>query len=382
MKSKTFRISVAAAALGIGVALVLILSLAGNRVRGPLEDFFSFTGQAVNSVEKKLILDQRKNKRANKLQWIQGYAKNSARLKDPDRMLLGAYDNNTSQSFENIINLEDSLQTTFPLIHIYCAWGDKIEQRFPTLQAQSIIELGSIPVITWEPWLTDFDAEVHPELPPRDKREKGGMTDVAKGLYDFYIIQWAKKAKEIKSSMFVRVGHEMNDPYRYPWGPHNNKPKEFIKAWQHIHDVFIQQGVDNVVWVWSPHPAYGMFKDFYPGDAYVDFVGSGVLNYGTAATWSKWWSFKEIFGNYYNQLAIFKKPIVISEFGSLAVGGDRSQWYAEALDSLQLNYPAVKSIIFFHYSEDRTTTQQPLNWYLTDDRTTLKSIQRGLRAIK
>lgn len=382
MKNKTFRITIVVAAFAIGITLVLALSLAGNKVRGPLEDFFSFTEQAVNSVEKNLILDQRKNKRANKLQWIRGYVKNAARLKDPDKILLGAYDNNTNQSFENIINLEDSLHTTFPLIHIYSAWGDKPEEKFPTLQIEGIVELGSIPVITWEPWLTDFDAEIHPELPPKEKREKGGMTDVAKGLYDFYLIEWAKQAKKIKSSMLVRVGHEMNDPYRYPWGPHNNKPKEFIAAWQHIHEVFLQQSVDNVIWIWSPHPAYGMFKDFYPGNAYVDFVGSGVLNYGTAATWSKWWSFKEIFGNYYNQLAAFKKPIIISEFGSLSVGGDRSQWYANALDSLQLKYPAIKSIIFFHYSDDRTTTQQPLNWYLTDDKTTLKSIQSGLVKLK
>ncbi len=369
-------------AFAIGIGLVLILSLAGNKVRGPLEDLFSFAGQAVNSLEKNMIVDQRKNKRATKLQWVQGYLKNAARLKDPDKILLGAYDNNTNQSFESIIDLEDSLRTTFPLIHIYTAWGDKPEQKFPTLQVESIIELGSIPVITWEPWLTDFNQENHPELPPREKREKGGMNDVAKGLYDFYLISWARQAKKIKSSMLVRVGHEMNDPYRYPWGPHNNKPKEFIAAWQHIHEVFLQQGVDNVVWVWSPHPAYGMFKEFYPGDAFVDYVGSGVLNYGTAATWSKWWSFKEIFGNYYTQLAAFKKPIIISEFGSLAVGGDRSQWYAQALDSLKLNYPVVKSVIFFHYSDDRTTTQQPLNWILTDDRETLKAIRKGLVGLK
>ncbi len=382
MKTKTFRITVVVAAFTIGITLVLILSLAGNKVRGPLEDFFSYTEETVNSVEKNLILNQRKDRRANKLQWIQGYLKNAARLKDPDKILFGAYDNNIKTSFENVINLEDSLHTTFPLIHIYTAWGDKPEQKFRTLQVQGIVELGSIPVITWEPWLTDFDIAIHPELPPREKREKGGMTDVAKGLYDFYLTEWAKEAKKIKSSLFVRVGHEMNDPYRYPWGPHNNKPNEFTAAWQHIHNLFTQQGVDNVVWVWSPHPAYDMFKDFYPGDAYVDFVGSGVLNYGTAATCSKWWSFKEIFGNYYTQLAAFKKPIMISEFGSLAVGGDRSQWYSDALDGLTQKYPLIKSIVFFHYSDDRTTTQQPLNWYLIDDKATLESVRKRLEMFK
>lgn len=382
MKTRTFRISVVIAAFGFGITIVWFLSKAGDKVRGPLEDFFSFTEQTVNSVEKNLILDQRKDKRANKLRWIQGYVKNPNRLRDPDRILFGAYDNNTVKSFENIINLEDSLGTTFPLIHIYTAWGDKPEQKFPTDQVNGIVELGSIPIITWEPWLTDFDESLHPELPPREKRDKGGLTDIAKGLYDFYIISWAKEAKKINSSMMIRPGHEMNDPYRYPWGPHNNKSKDFIEAWKHIHDVFKQNGVENVLWVWSPHPAYGYFKEYYPGDLYVDFVGSGALNYGNVATWSKWWSFKEIFGNYYQQLSAFKKPIMISEFGSLAVGGDRSQWYSNALDSLILKYPAVKAVVFFHYSDDRTTTQQPLNWYLSDDKKTLGVVRGAVKNIQ
>ena len=382
MKNKTFRIAVVVGAFAIGIALVLILSRAGNQVRGPLEDFFSYVSESVQSVEKNMILDKRKDKRSNKLQWIQGYIKNPARLKDPDKILLGAYDNNTQTSFENIIDLEDSLHTTFPLIHIYTAWGDKPEQKFPTLQVESILELGSIPVITWEPWLTDFDAEAHPELPPREKREKGGMTDVAKGLYDFYLIEWAKQAKKTNTSIMVRVGHEMNDPYRYPWGPQNNKPKEFIAAWQHIHDVFKQQSVENVVWVWSPHPAYGLFTDYYPGDAYVDFVGSGVLNYGTAATWSKWWTFKEILGNYYGQLSSFNKPIMVSEFGSLSVGGDRDKWFSDALDSMPQRYPAVKAIIFFNYSDDRTTTQQPLNWQFLNDSGTLNVLREKLKILE
>ena len=378
MKTKTTRISIVITAFALGIALVWFLSKAGDKVRGPLEDLFSFTEETVNSVEKSLILDQRKDKRANKLQWIQGYVKNAERLKDPDKILLGAYDNNTVKTFETIINLEDSLHTTFPLIHIYTAWGDKPEQKFPAEQVNAIAELGSIPVITWEPWLTDFDSFAHPELPLREKRDKGGLMDISKGLYDFYIKAWAQEVKKVKSSVLIRVGHEMNDPYRYPWGPHNNKPKDFIAAWRHVHDLFKQQGVENVVWVWSPHPAYGMFKEFYPGDDYVDFVGSGVLNYGTVASWSKWWSFKEIFGNYYKQLSVFKKPIMISEFGSLAVGGDRAQWYENALDSLSIKYPAIKSIIFFHYSDDRTTTQQPLNWYLFDDDKTLREIREKL----
>jgi hypothetical protein len=375
---RTYRITTVAIAMFLGVGLVVLLLIAGKSVKGPLEDLFVFAQETVNSLEKKLIVDQRSDKRANKLEWLKPYKKNFDLLKNPKEILFGAYDNNTRENFESIINLEDSLHITFPLIHIYTAWGDKPEQEFPRLQVKSIIELGSVPVITWEPWLTDFDIENHPELPPIEKRDKGGLADVAKGTYDFYLIKWAKEAKRIDAPIFLRVGHEMNDPYRYPWGPHNNSAKDFIAAWRHIVEVFKKEGVSNILWVWSPHPAYGLFRDYYPGAEYVDYVGSGVLNYGTAATWSKWWTFKEIFGNYYDQLSSFNKPIMIAEFGSLTVGGERSEWFAQALNSLPKHYPAVKSVLFFHFSEDRTTTQQTLNWYLINDSMSLQEIRKRI----
>lgn len=382
MKTRAFRISTTIIALSIGALIVVALAFAGKKTKGPLENFFSYTGETVQNVEQKIIIERRENKRADKIKWLNEYRKNPALLLNPKLTLLGAYDNNTKTDFESVIGLEDSLKTTFPLIHIYCAWGGKPEEEFPKLQVKSILELGSIPVITWEPWLTDFDIEKYPQLKKPELRDKKGLTDVAKGVYDFYIREWAQEAAKINSPIFLRVGHEMNDPYRYPWGPQNNTAKEYIAAWKHIRAVFKQQGASNVLWVWSPHPAYGFFKEFYPGDSLVDVVGVSALNYGTVASWSKWWTFQEIFGNHYADLAYFKKPIMISEFGSLAVGGSRSQWFAAALDSLPEKYPLVKSLVFFHFSDDKTTTQQSINWYIKDDQPSTTVIKNEINKWK
>ncbi|MDB5282217.1 MAG: hypothetical protein JWO06_1292 [Bacteroidota bacterium] len=380
--TRTYRISIALVALIIGVAIVVVLSIAGKKTKGPLENLFSYTGEKVNEMENNIIIAQREGKRSDKLQWFKPYITDSVLLKKPETLLLGAYDNNTKESFESIVTLEDSLKTTFPLIHIYIAWGSKTEEQFPALQVRGIMEMGSVPVITWEPWLTDFDGDKYPQLRKPEYRDKGGLVDVSKGLYDFYIKEWADAAAKIKGPIFLRIGHEMNDPYRYPWGPQNNSAKEFIAAWRHIHDVFIKEGATNVIWTWSPHPAYGFFKEFYPGANYVDYVGVGTLNYGTVASWSKWWSFKEIFGNYYNALAAFNKPIIITEFGCLNVGGSRSEWFADALDSLPEKYPAVRSIVFFHYNDDKTTTQQAINWYIKEDTATIHAIRKRIVGVK
>jgi hypothetical protein len=374
MERKRFRILSTLLAIMLAVVLVMTLSYAGEKAKGPLEDFMQSAGQTVQKVEQEIIINKRENKRSNKLQWFAKFKNDTAWLHNPSKILLGSFDNMNKESFESSLNLEDTLKTTFPLIHIYTSWGSKPDEQFPELQVKAILEMGSLPVITWEPWLTDFNSADIPTLRSIDKRDVGGMNDVAKGLYDSYIRTWAKAAAKINQPVFLRLGHEMNDPYRYPWGPQNNPAKDYVAAWQHVHKIFKEEGATKIVWVWSPHPAYGFFNEYYPGSKYVDYIGTGVLNYGTVANWSKWWSFSEIFDKHYNEFSVFKKPIMISEFGSLEVGGERSQWFKEALHQLPERYPLVKSILFFHFSDDRTTTQQAVNWYFINDTKTVKAV--------
>ena len=374
MANKTIRITATITAILLGLLIVIVIVFAGNQSRGPLENFFTAIGTMVKNVEHAYILQKRENNRASKLAWFDAYKQNLDSLKNPSVVLLGTYDNETSTSFKSIIDLEDSLHTTFPLIHLFTAWGSKPEEAFPKLQVETILAIGSLPFITWEPWLVDFDEQEFANLRPVKERDKGGLADIANGVYDRYILTWAGEVAQMKEPLFLRVGHEMNDPYRYPWGPQNNNPQDFIDAWKHIRHLFDTVGATNVIWVWSPHPAYGYYDAFYPGEDQVDYVGVTVLNYGAVANWSSWWSFKEIAGNYYDELAAFKKPIMISEFGSLAVGGNRSEWYGQALRDIPGEYPLVKSVIFFHFSHDNTTTEQTLNWYFIDDTATTKTI--------
>ena len=377
MKIVQFRVITTVVAVAVATVIVVVLTHSGNSMKGPIENAVTYSGDVVQKIEKKLIVEERTDKRSDKLAWLQPYLQNKAMFSHPDRILLGAFDNETHDSYESIISLEDSLKTTFPLMQLYVGWTSKPEGRFPASQIKNIYDLGSVPVITWEPWLSDFNEEEFPGLRPAAERDKNGMKDVASGQYDKYIKKWALAAKELDKPLFLRFGHEMNDGYRYPWGPQNNAPEDFIAAWRHVHLLFARMGVKNVIWIWGPHPAYE-FKSFYPGDAYVDYVGVGTLNYGTIAVWSQWWTFKDIFGKYYGTLSAYKKPIMITEFGSLGVGGNRSRWYSEALDSMPQRYPLIKSILFFHFSKDNTTTQQTLNWYFKNDKLVTNAIVRAM----
>jgi hypothetical protein len=378
MKSKMYRFSVTIIAILLGIVLVLSLSLLGKKGSGPVDQFLNGTGKIISKLENKYILKKREISRSKFLVWFNKVPENQLQKGNVDRILYGAYDDQVSETYQTVVNLEDSLKTVFPIIQLYSAWGSKPEQKFPESRVQAISYIGSVPLITWEPWLSDFNQDDYPRIPPKEKRDKFSLRAIANGTYDTYINQWAKDAKSIGSPVFVRFGHEMNDPYRYPWGPQNNKSSDYIAAWRHVVDQFRKMGAKNVIWVWSPHPAYGEFDAYYPGDKYVDWVGVGTLNYGTVATWSKWYTFDEIFGNFYPQFAKYKKPIMISEFGSLATGGDRNKWYEDALSGIRTKYPLVKSVIFFHVANDNTTTDKSLNWYIIDEPDILKTVSRNI----
>jgi hypothetical protein len=375
------RLALSGTALASCVAVVPLLISISSGSEGPLAATLDRVGTAVGSIEHRLrqSLGGGLGRRAE-LAWFNPYRESIDRLRRPDRVMLGAYDSGLPNTLEGVVGLERTLGTTFPLMQLYTAWGDKPEERFPLRLATAVWDIGSLPVITWEPWLTDFENARHPLLPLRDVRDRHGLTAVARGDYDFYVDQWASDAAHFGKPFFLRFGHEMNDPYRYPWGPQNNSKEEYIAAWQHLRSRFERAGARNVIWTWSPHVGYAYWETYYPGSEYVDWVATGVLNFGAVGQqWSQWWSFREIFGSKYPRLSSFGKPVMVAEFGSLAVGGDRSAWYRDALTDLPASYPDVKALLFFHVTNDQTVTYQKLDWSVVSDPDLVRTIAAAIK---
>jgi hypothetical protein len=367
-------------ALASSITTILLLTALGSHAQGPLGAVLTRLGTGLSEMESRVVRQVRGSGRASELSWFQSKRENAAWLRNPDVVLLGAFDGSLPGSLEGVVQLEQAVSTTLPLVQVYGAWGDKPEQRFPRRIADAIWEIGSTPVITWEPWLTDFENRLHPHLPLRNERDRSGLKRIAQGDYDFYIDAWAADAAAFGRPFFLRFAHEMNDPYRYPWGPQNNHPTDFIAAWRHVVERFRVAGATNVIWIWSPHVAHAGYEWFYPGDEYVDWVATGALNYGTVAYWSQWWTFQEIFGDRYEPLTRYGKPVMVAEFGSVAVGGDRDTWFREALTELPTRYPAVKAVLFFHLEGDATVTYQKLDWSFADDAALSGTVARAMAA--
>ncbi|MDH5380469.1 MAG: glycosyl hydrolase [Cyclobacteriaceae bacterium] len=374
MKIILYRLFLVVFSLGIGALLFVAMIYAGDKSKGPLEDLFVKINSAISGFEKEMITAE--DSRASSLKWFSRYRNNVSLLNAPDTVFFGAYDDQTINSFKNIVTLEDSLGFQLPIIQIYSAWGSKVDQNFPLLRAEAIYDLGSVPMITWEPWLDDFDPEEYPFAAKDGNINEGGLKAISQGLFDEYIDNWALDVKEFRHPLFLRFAHEMNDPYRYPWGPQNNSPEEFKAAWNYLADRFDSIGVSNVIWVWSPHPAYP-YTDYFP-ERNVDWIGITALNYGTVAPWSQWWTFDETFSKCYNELSGYNIPFMITEFASLGVGGDRPKWYYDALKSVPEKYPLVHAMLFFHAAKDNTTTYKSLDWTLWNDQPTIEKINEAL----
>jgi len=365
-------------ALVIGFLIVMAISMISKNTAGPIGTIFNHAESIIDDVEQSMILEQREHRRSEKLNWFTAIRDDKSELINSKIILLGASDNTQIDSYEKIIDLEDSLRLTFPIIHIYRAWGEKREHEFPKIEAETIYELGSVPMITWEPWVGLFSIQDYPNIEPSiEKRDKGSLASIARGDYDKYVINWALEAKKFGHPIYLRFGHEMNDPYHYPWGPQNNFAQDYIDAWQHIYEIFEQNKVNNIIWVWNPHLSYD-FEGYYPGDEYVDVISFGVLNFGTSLAWSKWWTFEELLSNSYKILSALNKPMMISEFGSLSVGGDRAAWFKNACKVIPKNYPAINSVVFFHYS-DENSTDKSVDWYILEDKKVTSAIVEQMK---
>jgi hypothetical protein len=279
----------------------------------------------------------------------------------PDKCLLGIYKPELPYSFEPLQQLEDSLGMRSTIISLYQTWGDRPEDRFQPALMNAIIARGRVPMITWEPWVTQFSDST---LKPLSQREHRYLKDIGEGRYDFYLREWARAAVSWGKPFFLRFAHEMTNP-QYPWSYVNeNRPDDYIHAWWHVHALFDSLGAKNVLWVWSPYRPGTL--NYYPGHAYVDWLAMDIFNYGDLQNDNsrglRWMSFDQLASPFYREFSALKKPIMVAEAGCSDMGGNREVWYREMIEQIGTKFSAVKMLVLFDNPADRTSRSQAIDW--------------------
>jgi hypothetical protein len=213
-------------------------------------------------------------------------------LLHPEKKYFGATFDGVPKDLGPVQSYASQVGRTPTMLEYYLGWGDAPQAD----QTRAVWENGQLPYIAWEP-------------------HKATLAQIASGSEDPYIVDTARTLRAINVPVAISFAHEMNGAW-YPWGTKDATAAQFVKAWRHVHDVFQDEGVSTVIWVWSPNvinpvPQVAL-KPYYPGDGYVDWIG--VVGY-YARTGAQ--DFQSLFGPTFRQIRTFtQRPFLLAETGS------------------------------------------------------------------
>ena len=191
-------------------------------------------------------------------------------------------------------------------------------------------------------------------------------TDITAGKLDSTLRAQAAAFKRLGKPVFVSYDHEPDSKAKF--GDHGT-PTEFKAAWRHIHNVYVNNGATNVVWVWVITGWKGNWThaaELYPGNAYVDWLSWDPYNLASCQSgWvdpSKWLAFENTFKDTYYWLRNGgtygtidgTKPMMFSEFASTNWSAKPSAvayWYSRVPTVLR-NYPRIKAVETFNIKRD------------------------------
>ncbi|MGH9028618.1 MAG: PKD domain-containing protein [Acidimicrobiales bacterium] len=233
------------------------------------------------------------------------------------------------------------------------------------LDMQRVYTFWDVPVpkqVTW-----DGANSVMPVLSIASTTSNGLVipwSSIASGADDSAIVSQADQLKALDVPVLLSLDHEPEADTQ------NGTAAQYVAAFRHYVEVFRAQGASNVsfaVIMEARSFSTRVASSYYPGDAYVDWVGADGFNgytcFPSSGGSAKWLSFASIFGSFYNFGKQHDKPMVIAEWASTEYPGDPSKkaaWITAAATTLK-NWPAVDAALYFDAPGQAPTCQWPVN---------------------
>ena len=294
-------------------------------------------------------------------------APSKAEIVAPNSRYFGMYTEQAPFNWATYDNTATKIGLTPNVVGYFGGW----DENFRANAVQRAWQRNSLPILTWEgrPIADANDVVDAPDysLP----RVIGDPAAGVPGAFDDYLRQYARDIVANGLPLGIRLNHEMNGTW-YPWAEddgngksiNGNRPGDYVKTWQHVHDIFQEEGAnDLVIWIWAPNiinrlpdshktPAY--LASLYPGDGYVDWVGlSAYLRppFRTNVTYNASYTLDDSV----KQLrSLAKKPIFLAEIGASEIGGYKPAWITSLFQKLA--DPANSDIIGFSWFNLSITT--------------------------
>lgn len=269
-------------------------------------------------------------------------------------------------------------------------WFDGIE--FPDEKVKLIWDMGYIPYIRIMPW-SKYSVGIIDE--------KYSLFKIIEGEFDYYIAQWAFKARKSGIPMIIDFCPEMNGNW-FPWSGvlngagnpdfYGNKtypdgPERYIDAYKHFVNIFRKYNANNITWVFhtnylsNPEEEWNKMLYYYPGDDYIDWIGISV--YGAQKPTDYWIEFSEVMDNAYIEMITIgnNKPYAILEFGVIETEDpyQKANWLKSAFKNIISNrYPLLKAISYWH-SKWKNADESISDMCINSSFYSLKAYQEGIR---
>jgi hypothetical protein len=195
-------------------------------------------------------------------------------------------------------------------------------------------------MISWEPWKPvparlGGKAQAQPQAGYANR-------EIAAGSQDAYIARFARRLARFQGTVYVRYAHEMNG-FWYPW---SRNARAYRRAWRRV--VRIVRGVaPNVRFVWSVN--LNLYESrrawlrnvhrYWPGSAYVDVVGSTLINFGGA----KDYSIARFAPALLKLRRVYRKPVFLTETNTAQAG--RVRWLRDLADMIRRR-PWIRAVVW------------------------------------
>jgi hypothetical protein len=189
------------------------------------------------------------------------------------------------------------------------------------------------------------------------------------GVFDGQLRAWADGARTLGVPLLLSFGAEVNDE----WGPWNARwngagqtdgygdptypdgAERYRDAYRHVVEIFRDESAGNVAFVFHidavrPDSGWNGIEAYYPGDAYVDWLGIsvyGTLDPGVATTQLA--RRLDVSGAYATLTRLSRRPIAIAQLGTVErARGEKAAWIRSALRSLRSGrYARVRAVVWW-----------------------------------
>lgn len=254
-----------------------------------------------------------------------------------DMIFWGIFEEGIQSNLPKVDDYGEAFDKKASIVMWYLGWDANNRPAFPVSTCNNVWNAGYVPHIVWEPWM--------------------GLDGVISGTYDTEIENFGKAIASFGKPVMIRFAHEFNGDW-YPWSYIDGAvvpAAKWITAYKHVHDIVVNAGGRNAIWLWSPNNGNGGnnpqdITSYYPGDEYVDWIAIDGYNWGTTQSWSSWTMFSGVFNNVYQKCVdnYPKKPIMLGEMGCTSTGGDKAAWITDMFDQLINNFTHIKAFVWFN----------------------------------